>query len=131
MHLAARGELFRDLEAGVAAADHQHAALGDIRRAAVAGAVHLEDLVGEISGEHRRVRHLERPRGDDDLVGEDRLSPASSTKPSPSVSQRADRARELDRQPEVRRVPLEVGDHLVARRVPVRVAGKGEPGRAS
>ena len=53
MHLVGRGELLRDLEAGVAAADHEHAALGDVRRAAVAGAVRLEHLAGEASGERR------------------------------------------------------------------------------
>ena len=54
MHLAARGELFRDLEAGVAAADHEHAALGDVRRPPVPGAVRLEDLVGEAARECRQ-----------------------------------------------------------------------------
>ena len=127
MHLAARGELFRDLEAGVAAADHEHAALGDVRRPAVPGAVRLEDLVGEAVGECRHVRHLERACGHDDLIGQDPLLARLEHERVALPCQRADRARERDRQLEVRGVPLEVGDDLVARRVSVRVAGEGEP----
>ena len=52
---------------------------------------------------------------------------ASSTKPSASLLKRAHRRRELDRQLELFRVPLEIGSDLVTGRVPVRVAGEREP----
>src|SRR5687768_13314803 len=79
----------------------------------------------------RHERCLERPGGDHDLVGSD-PSPVDVedeavvlTRKSPHV------AVELDRKLERLGVLLEVGDHLVADGVVVRVAWEGKPGQAA
>ena len=69
MHLARRGELLGDLEAGVAAAHDQHRPVGQIVRRAVGAAVELDDVRVEALGDRRDDGHLERPGRDDDLVG--------------------------------------------------------------
>ena len=127
MNLAAAGQLFRDLEAGVAAAHDEHASLGQIRGSPVAGAVRLEDLGREAAGEGRHDRRLERPRRDDHRVGSNRPAVRVEHETVRVLAQRAHRRRELDRQLELLRVPLEVGGDLVTGRVPVRVAGEREP----
>ena len=127
VNLAAAGQLLRDLEAGVAAAHDEHASFGQVRRSPVAGAVRLEDLGCEAAGEGRHDRRLEWPGCDDHRVGANRPAVCVEHEAVRVLAQRAHGRRELDRQLEMLRVPLEIGSDLVTGRVPVRVAGEREP----
>ena len=69
VHVARAGELFGDLKAGVAAADHQHPSGGQVGGRRYVGAVQLHDLAGELARERGHARDLERAGGDHDLVG--------------------------------------------------------------
>jgi hypothetical protein len=89
----------------------------------------LEDIGCEPVGELRHVWRLEGAGRDHDLVGLEPRVLESDDEPSLRRRERAHRAVELDRKLEGRRVLLQVGDHLVARRVAVRVAGKGKPSK--
>src|SRR4029450_3276329 len=104
--------------------------LGDIARAPVGGAVRLEQVRREPAGERRHTRDLERTGGDDDLVGLDLPVLECNEEASAVGVQRPRRAPELDRELERRGVLLEIGDHFVASRVTVRIAGEGKAGKA-
>src|SRR6188474_1365858 len=67
MHLAGGRQLLRDLKAGVAAADDEHAAFRYRLRGAIARAVHLYDVVAEVLGHPRHEWRLERAGGDHHL----------------------------------------------------------------
>ena len=121
-----RGEFLGKLEAGVASADHQDPAVGDVVRLPVARAVRLKDLRCESVCKLRNVRRLERARGDDDLVGMERPTVYLEEKPAIRGCHSPHVAVELDREPECLRVALEIGGHLAAGRVAVRIAGEGQ-----
>ena len=72
MDVVCARELARDLVARVPAADDQHRPLRDVGWRAVVGAMDLKHVRGEVVGELGKSRPLERPGGDDDLVGLDR-----------------------------------------------------------
>ena len=127
--LVRRRELLRDLVARVPAADHGDRSRRDVARPHVAGAVRLEHLGREPVRESRHVRHLERSRRDDDLVGRELPVLEPDDEVTVALRERAHRAPELDRKLERGRVLLEVGDHLVTRRIAVRLAGKRQPGQ--
>jgi hypothetical protein len=120
-------QLLRDLEAGVPAADDQHGARGHVVRPTVVGAVRLEDLLREVRRLRRDPRHLERPGGDDDLVGLDAAVAEVDDEPTVLRRQRPRDGAGLDRQRERRRVVLQVGDDLVPGRIPVGIAREVEP----
>ena len=127
--LVGRGELLGDLEAGVPAPDDEHRSLGDVARPPIAGAMCLPDLRIEVLGELGDVRRLEWPRSDHDLVGTDR-PPVDVEDEAPILARKpAHVAVELDRELERLRVALEVDDHIVPRRVAVRVAGERQAGQ--
>src|SRR4051794_36333788 len=90
------GELLRDLEAGVAAADDENRPLGDIARVPVGGAMCLKQVRRELAGERRHARHLERTGGDDDLVGLDLPLLESDDERSAVGIQRPHRPPQLD-----------------------------------
>src|SRR5581483_6987380 len=125
-----RGELLRDLEAGVTAADDENRSLRDVARAPVGGAVRLEEVRRERAGERRYARDLKRAGGDDDLVGLDLSILEPDDEASAVRGQRPHRAPQLDRKPEGGGVLLEIGDHFVASRVAVRVTGERQAGEA-
>ena len=62
-----RGELLRDLAAGVRGADHQHPARGERLGGSVTGAVHLVDVGVELVGDRGDERDVERSGGDHHL----------------------------------------------------------------
>ena len=125
-----RGQLARDLEAGVSPAHDEHRPVRNVAGIPVTGAVRLEHLRREPAGERRHVRHLKGPGGDDDLAGlEARALELDDIAPF-FRRQRPHRAVELDRELEGGRVLLEVCDHLVARRIAVGVTGEGKAGQA-
>jgi hypothetical protein len=125
-----RGELPRDLKAGVTPADDENRSLGDIARAPVAGAVCLEQVRRELAGERRHARDLKGTGGEDDLVGLDLPVLERDDEPAAFRIHRPHRAFELDRELEGGGVPLEIGDHFVARRVTVRFTREREPREA-
>ena len=69
MDLVGRGELVRDLKAGVAAPDHEHRPVCDVVGSAVVAAVELVHLGGQVLRDRGNARRLKRPGGDHDLVG--------------------------------------------------------------
>ena len=69
VHLARSGQLLRDLEARVAAADDEDAPVRYGLRRAVGRAVHLHDALVSSLGDRRDERQLERAGGDHHLVG--------------------------------------------------------------
>jgi hypothetical protein len=69
---------------------------------------------------------LERPRGDDDLVGEDALIARLEHEDVAFLSRRAYRAESSIGSRKMRRVPFEEGDYLVAQREPGGRKGKSE-----
>ena len=71
VHGVRRRQLLGDLKAGVAAADDEDRAAGHAARAAIGGAVRLEQRRVQLVGQRRHARDVERPGGDDDLVGRD------------------------------------------------------------
>jgi hypothetical protein len=73
----------------------------------------------------QRKSQSPRERGKKGSAGLDALAPRS-VRPLPTVA----RADQLNRKLERRRVPVEVGDDFIPSRVAVRIAGKGEPGKA-
>jgi hypothetical protein len=91
--------------------------------------VRLEDDRRQLIGERGDPGDVERPGGDDDLVGLD--APAVELEHERAVRRRQGPhgAAELDRQLERPRVLLQVADHLVAARVAVGVAGKCQSGK--
>jgi hypothetical protein len=88
--------------------------------------VRLPDLGVELARQPGGVRRLERTRRDHNLVGGDG-PPVELEDEAPSlVGQPAHFAVELDGKLEGLRMALQVGDHLVARRVAIRVAREGK-----
>src|SRR5947209_3898588 len=73
-HRPHAGQFGCDLEARVPAPDHQDVSAWDIRRPSVPSAVQLYDIGREILREAGHGRLLERPGGDDDLVGSDKAA---------------------------------------------------------
>ena len=130
VHAVGRRELLRDLVAGVAAAHDEHDLAGDVAGAAIAGAVQLLNARAERVGDGRDARDLEGTRRDDHLLRLDRVVAEVDDEPIALIRQRADGGVQPDRESEPLDVPLGVGDDLVARRVPVRVAGEVEAGQA-
>jgi hypothetical protein len=125
-----RGELLGDLEAGVSPTDDEHSAFGNVARPAVARAVGLPDAGFQALCDLGDVRALERARGDDDLVAVTVRPSISRTKrPSDWESLRTSLFSSTGSS-KLSRVALQVSDHLVARRIAVRNAGKGRPGSA-
>ena len=130
VHGVRRRQLLGDLKAGVAAADHEDRAVGHAARAAIGGAVRLEQRRVQLVGQRRHARDVERPGGDDDLVGRD--APAVRELEDEAVVlglQRPHLAAEPDGQVERPRVLLEVGHHLVAAGVAVGLTGKRQAGK--
>ena len=131
MHFARGGQLGGDLEAGVPAADDERDAFRQGVRRAVAAAVQLHDLVAEIGGHRRRERHLERPRGDDDLIGfVGAIGQFDEEAFTVAAADRSDAAVVLDRQLEAPCVLGEVVDDVIPARVAGRVSREREPGQA-
>ena len=128
--LVGAGELLGDLEAGVAAADHEHGPGRDGVGRAVGRAVELDDVAAQPLSDLRHARHLEGAGGDHDLVGPVRAVVELDDVAVAVAAHGLDAAVVLDRQREVARVLGEVGDDLVAGGVVVRVAREGEPGEA-
>ena len=78
-------ELVRDLTAGLAAPDDEHAAVGELRRSPVVPRVELEDVLGQVVAERGSSRSLVGACGDDHGVRGQSASPTVSTrKPSSS-----------------------------------------------
>ena len=71
-------------------------------------------------------RCLERPGRDHDLVGGDRPAADLEDEAPALVGKPARLAVELDGKLEGLRIALQVGDHLVARRIAIRVAREKE-----
>jgi hypothetical protein len=125
--LVRRREFLRDLEAGVPAADDEDGPRWHLVRPAIADRVRLEDLRGEPFGDLRHVRRLEGAGRGYDLVSGDRPSiELEAEAPVFSSFERLDLAAEVDRQLKGLGVALEIGDHLIPRRVAVRIPGEGE-----
>jgi hypothetical protein len=125
-----RRQFLGDLKARIAAADHEHGAPGHAARAAVGGAVRLEQRRVQLVGKRRHIGHVKRPGGDNDLVGLD--APAVRELEDEAVVlglQRPHPATKPDRQVERPRVLLEVGHHLVAAGVAVGLTGKRQAGK--
>ena len=128
VNLVRRAELLGDLVAGIAAADDEHAAVGDLRRVAVGRALDLDDTWIELRCERGGAGRLERARGDDDLVGAVRPAVEPDDVALALAAQLADAAAQLHRK--VAGVVGEIGDHLVARRVAVGLARERLAGEA-
>jgi hypothetical protein len=125
-----RRELLGDLKAGVAAADHQDRAVGHAARAAVVRAVRLEQRRVQLVGERRHARGVERPGGDDDLVGRDAAAVRELEDEAVVLGrQRPHPAAEPHGQVERPRVLLEVAHHLVAAGIAVGVTGERQAGK--
>jgi hypothetical protein len=86
----------------------------------------LPDLKGEVLGKLGHERRLERAGRDDDLVGDDRPPVELENEESVFLRKLAHVAAELDGKFEGLGVALEIGDHLVARRITVRLARQGQ-----
>ncbi len=129
---AVRGrELLGDLEARVSAPDHEHGPLGHVTRSSVAGAVCLPDVRSEVLGDLGDVRRLEWACRDDDLVGRDR-PPVGVEDEAPVLAGELEHvAVELDRELEGFRIAFEIGDHVVACRIAVLLAGEGKLRKAA
>ena len=85
VHLARRGELLRDLEAGVAAADHEHRPVGQVGRAAVGARVQRPHLGREAARERTGTRGTwNGPVATTTCRASTTRSASSSRKPSPS-----------------------------------------------
>jgi len=69
VHLARGDEFFGDLEARVAAADHEHPSGWEAVGIAVRRAVKLDDVWAQAAGDGGNGRDLEGAGGDDHLVG--------------------------------------------------------------
>ena len=120
------------IESNRAAAQAQlDAARGNVGGPPIVGAVHLDNVCRDLARERRRAGLLERPGRDDYLVGLDAPVFDLDNEAAIAPGQRAHRAVELDRELELGRVPLEVGDHFIPRRVAVGVAGEGQAGQAA
>ena len=65
-------QLVADLAAGCPATDHEHGAVRQVLRSAVARRIGLQHRRRNALGELRDARPLERPSGDDDVTGVDR-----------------------------------------------------------
>jgi hypothetical protein len=89
----------------------------------------LNDFRRKRSRYRRGARDLERTGRDDHLLGPDSALTEVEQEPIFLDGQRAHVAVGLDGQVELGRVAFEVGDHLVAGRVAVRVAGESETGQ--
>ena len=81
-------------------------------------------------GNGRHMRYLERSGRHDDVVGFVGAVVELDEVAAPAAAHGADGAVELDRQVEVAGVIAEVGDHVVAARVGVGVAGERAPRQA-
>ena len=93
--------------------------------------MHLEDVRRQVGREHRHVRNLEGPCGDDDLVGLDRrIIFEIEDERVIRARERANAVLKRDREVELVRVALQVLDYLVARGVAVGIAGKLQAGEA-
>src|SRR3954451_20789686 len=125
-----RGELRRDLKAGVTAADDENRSLRDVARAPVDGAVCLEHVWRELAGEGWHARNLKGTGGDNDLVGLDLPALEPDDEPSALRVHRLRRAPQLDRELEGGGVLLKIGDHFVASRVTVRITSERKAGKA-
>jgi hypothetical protein len=130
VHGVRRRQLLGDLKAGVAATDHEDRAVGHAARAAIGGAVHLEQRRVQLVGERRHARDVERPGSDNDLVGRDAAAVRQLEDEAvvPGL-QRPHPAAKPDGQVERPRVVLEVGHHLVAAGIAVGVAGERQAGK--
>ena len=120
-----RRELFGDLKAGVAATDHEDRPVRHVLGPPVADRVRLEEIRPELLGQLRYVGRLERPGRDDDLIR--RYQPpvdCEAETPVVAALELLDLAVQLHRKLVGRGIALEVGDHLVAGRVAVGVAGE-------
>src|SRR5205814_210917 len=94
----------------------------------VADSVYLEDVGRELLGDLRHIRRLEGTGGHHDLVCRDRRSIELEAEASVVAElEPLELAVQLDRQLEGLRVALEVGDHFIASRVPIRIAREREP----
>ena len=125
------GELLGDLKAGVAATDNERSPLRKIARSAVADGVRLEDLAREVLRQPWDVRRLERTGRDYDLIGRSRPSVDVQREAFLLGSKLMNLAVQLHWEVERFGVALEVVDHLIARRIPLRVAGEGKPRQAA
>jgi hypothetical protein len=129
MHLAGGRQLLRDLKAGVATADDEHAALRNGLRRAIARAVHLHDVVAEILGDPRHEWRLERAGGDHHLP---RLVGTVIDLHDVTVvlpTHRADAAVQLNRKIELAHIVGEVIRHLVPHRITIRIPRKLHAGQ--
>jgi hypothetical protein len=87
----------------------------------------LEDLRPQLVGQFRHVRSLKRAGGDDDLVGGDRSTVHLEDVPAVLGCESPDGAVQRNRELKRLRVLLQIGDHLVAIRIAVGIAGEGKP----
>ena len=128
MDVVGRRQLLRELEAGVAATDHEDASFRQVVRRAVVGAVHVRD--GEAVGEGGAARDLERTGRDDDVGGAEAAAFKLELVAAVGGPQRVDPAVELHGQLEVAGVVGEVGDDLVPAGVVGRRGGERQAGEA-
>jgi hypothetical protein len=128
--LAGRRQLVRDLVAGVTATDDEGAAGRQIRRTAIASAVHVHHFRRQAIGERRDARLLERAGRKHNLVRRDRPVLELDDESIAVTPKARRRSAKAYRQVEVRCVPLEVREHLLACRVTVRIAREVKPRQA-
>ena len=125
------GQLFGDLESGVAATHDEDGSVGDIVGCAVLGAVGLEHVRRKPARELRDERHLKWPGRDHDLIGRDRPAVQLKEKAPLFGAESPRPAVELDRKVERLRVLLQIRNHLIAGWVALRIARKGQPRQAA
>ena len=131
VNLTGGGELFGDLKTSVAATNDQHRTIGKVPRRPIPGAMELEDVLTELVGDRRHERHLERSGRHHDLIR--RIAPAVDLDEVPALGppDGTDAAAQLHRQREVPGVVGEVGHHVVAPGIGVRIAGEGQTRQAA
>ena len=118
-HAVRRADVDPDLGARVAGPDDEHVAGDELRRVAVVGGVQLHDVPRELGGERRRTGLPVVARGQDDVVGPERLRAGGHQEPVDLAEETVDVNAEPDREVESLDVLLQVLDHLVLGGEPV------------